>query len=223
MRNRFGIDSFRKGLILSLPIVLGYVPVGVAFGSSAVSLGFKPLEAVLISVLIFAGSSQFALITLMNSSHITALVVPIFLNLRHIVYSSIVSHRIKMKIPHLTAFGLTDEVFATVVNLEGNEVLLIGLEVGAYASWILGSLLGAVGSAELLKYEILSNSLSFSLVSLFFGLLIPHLRGGELLSAIFGGTTAVIFHLLNQPSLGILMAGILSPLLVQLVRGKEDE
>lgn len=223
MNRNTGFSNLKKGIILSLPIMLGYIPVGMAFGSSAVSLGFAPLETVLISVLIFAGSSQFALITLMNSSHLMAFIIPVFLNMRHIIYSSIVAHKIKISVPHLTAFGLTDEVFATSVNQEGDEKMLIGLEIGAYFSWIVGTMVGAFGSSKLLEYDSLSRSLSFSLVSLFFGLLIPHLNRREIGSAILGGFIAGMFYLLNQASLGILLAGILSPMIVNLLRGKENE
>ena len=47
------------GVRRALPIVLGYVPVGFAFGVLAVKSQIPPSLAVLMSVLLFAGSGQF--------------------------------------------------------------------------------------------------------------------------------------------------------------------
>ncbi|AAB99160.1 hypothetical protein MJ_1155.2 [Methanocaldococcus jannaschii DSM 2661] len=60
----------------------------------------------------------------------------------------------------------------------------------------------------------LFSSLTFSLTVLFLLLLIPNLKGFGKLSAIIGGFIALIFQYFGYPSLGILFAGILSPIII---------
>jgi len=122
---------------------------------------------------------------------------------------------LKIKYPFVTAFGLTDEVFAMSLNAN-DEKYIWGLEVGAYLSWILGTLLGIVGGAILLSCNV--PSLTFSLTALFLILLIPNLRGYHAFAGVVGGAIALLFHLVGYTSMGILLAGILSPIVVLKVR-----
>jgi len=203
---------FREGLKSSVPIALGYFPIAVTFAISATSMGFSEIETILASMLIFAGASQFALIALISRSFFSAIVIPIVLNLRHAVYGCIVSRRVKMRRPIVTAFGLTDEVFALSLNAN-DESFIWGLEVGAYFAWVLGTLAGTIFGTL-----ISCSSLSFSLTALFFILLIPYLKGLRAIAVIVGGITAVVFDAMGWTSIGILLAGILSPLIVARVR-----
>ncbi len=57
--------AFKGGLKSSLPIVAGYLPVSFAFGVAAESAQTSTLEAVLTSLFIYAGASQFALVGLL--------------------------------------------------------------------------------------------------------------------------------------------------------------
>ncbi len=208
---------FKEGLKGSVPIVLGYFPVAVTFAISAMAMGFSETETILASMLIFAGASQFALIALMPQSFLSAVVIPIALNLRHIVYGCIVSRRVNVKKPFLTAFGLTDEVFALSLNAD-DEKFIWGLEVGAYLAWVLGTLAGTIGGSFLLSSEAIAPSLTFSLTALFLILLIPNLKGYRALAVAVGGTVAMIFNMIGCASIGILLAGILSPIIVSRVR-----
>ncbi len=213
---------FKMGFSSSLPIALGYIPVAIAFGVSAVAMGFSPIEVVLASVLIFAGSSQFALISLLPSSPFSAVVIPLSLNLRHLVYGCIVSQRFNIRFPYLTAFGLTDEVFASLLKAPDDERFIWGMVLGAYISWVAGSLIGALGGDALLHYQSLSSSLLFSLTSLFFILLILNLGEGRWLSALIGGTIALFFHFFGHAHLGILLAGVLAPIVALKVKGRRE-
>lgn len=61
------MPPFLSGLAASLSIATGYFPVAISFGLSAVEAGLAPGIAVLISVLVYAGASQFLLISLLAS------------------------------------------------------------------------------------------------------------------------------------------------------------
>ncbi|MCX8127345.1 MAG: AzlC family ABC transporter permease [Synergistetes bacterium] len=210
---------FKKGLLCSIPIMLGYIPVAVTFGISATAVGLNKLEAILSSLLIFAGASQFAMISLIKHSFESAIIIPVLLNLRHLIYGCIISYRYDIKMPFLTAFGLTDEVFAVSANMSESEEFIWGLEVGAYVSWFLGTLIGVLGGELLLVKKDLANSLMFSLTILFFILLIPGFKDERKLSTLIGGVIALVFHCLGYTPLGVMCAGILTPFLVSKIKG----
>ncbi|ADB57665.1 AzlC family ABC transporter permease [Archaeoglobus profundus] len=205
----------KKGIVAGIPIALGYFPVAVTFGLTAMAMGLKDYEAVLASLLIFAGSAQFALATLIDSP-INATIVPILLNLRHLIYGCILSKRIKISKPFITAFGLTDEVFA--MSFKGdNERFIWGLALIAYSAWVSGTVVGVLGGTFIVSNEALHRSLVFAFPALFFILLIPN-RSWNLISAIFGGLIALILHILGYTSFGILLAGIVSPFVTSTLR-----
>lgn len=210
---------FRKGLVYSFPIAMAYIPVAFTFGVLAKALGFSDVEAMLASLLIFAGASQFALISLYSQSLISAIFIPIFLNLRHLIYSSIIAQKLKLRFPQVSAFGLTDEVFAISVNSAESERFLLGLELGAYSAWVGGTALGVLAGGTLILDERVYSALVFSISALFLVLLLPNLKGRHLRAAFGGGIVALAFHLVNLTSVGIIAAAFAGPLL----SGWEDE
>ena len=206
--------NFKKGLFASFPIVIAYIPIAITFGITATTLGFNSLEIILMSALIFAGASQFTLIALLPNSFINAIFISIILNLRHLIYSSIIAQKFNITRAKLIAFMLTDEVFATAINSKNcNEQYLLGLEIGSYASWIFGTAIGCF-CCKMILDKALYSSLTFSLTALFLLLLIPNLKGFGKLSAIIGGVIALIFQYIGYPSFGILFAGMLAPIIV---------
>ncbi len=204
----------KKGIVSGIPIALGYFPVAVTFGLTAVAMGLKDYEAILASLLIFAGSAQFALATLI--SPINATIIPILLNLRHLIYGCIVSKRLEIRKPFITAFGLTDEVFAMSFKGE-SERFVWGLALIAYLAWVSGTVVGVLGGNFIVSNKALHRSLIFAFPALFFILLIPN-RGWNLISAVLGGTIALTLHILGYTSFGILLAGILTPFVTSTLR-----
>ena len=204
---------FRKGLIYSSPIVLAYIPVAFTFGVLARTLGFSDVETLLASMLIFAGASQFALITLYNQSLLSAIFVPIFMNLRHVIYGSIIAQKLKLKFPEISAFGLTDEVFAVSINAAEDERFLLGVELGSYSAWVGGTALGAFVGGTLILDENIYSALVFSISALFLVLLLPNLKGKHVKAALSGGAVAFAFHILNLTAIGIIAAAFIGPLL----------
>lgn len=170
--------SWRCGFLASFSVALGYIPAGVTFGMLAQLSGWGRLETILTSGCVFAGASQFAMVSL-GSSLFPGVVIPLFLNLRHVVYSFFVASRFRLQKPHITAFGLTDEVFALAQKTE-DERFLWGLETGAYFFWVLGTTMGVFGGDFLAPYHLFVSSLLFSLTPLFLVLLLPTLGGSRI-------------------------------------------
>ncbi len=215
---------FASGLQNGLPIIAGYLPVAVAFGIAASAAGLSVLQTLLVSGLVFAGASQFVLISFLGSgvSLPGAALITLGLNLRHLLYATNLLpylSRLSGRGRLLVAFGLTDEVFATAqVRLqsiaEPNRLWwLLGLEFDAYASWVSGSWLGSAGGNWVTQQlGLLQPALAFSLPALFFALLLPACKGPTLRTVLAALLLSGGFHYLGMSALGIFVAALLAPL-----------
>ncbi len=202
----------KEGLRAAWPIALGYFPVAMAFGALGAQAGLSPLWVQLTSLLVFAGASQFALVGLLAQGvpPLFAALLGLLLNLRHAFYGPAL--RPYLQGDPLEAFFLTDEVFALALRaLPGlppgeRRGYFLGLGLGAYLSWNLGTALGVLGARELLAWPGLGEALAFSLPALFFLLALPHLGNPV---ALLAGGVALAFHLLGQTAFGLFLAGAL--------------
>jgi branched-subunit amino acid transport protein len=109
-----------RGAAAAWPICLGYAPIGLAFGVLAQKAGLTPLEIGLMSVIVFAGSSQFIAVSMLSAgaSMISIVATAFVVNLRHFLMSSALAVNLKnsdRKKLTFFAYGVTDESFA--VNL----------------------------------------------------------------------------------------------------------
>lgn len=175
--------AFAKGLGSSVAIAAGYVPVAFSFGLAALNAGLSPTATLLISIVVFAGASQFVLISLLTSGVglLTALPTVLLMNARHLFYGPAVSSRLDpIRAPSaLLSFGLTDEVFAASMSRFNDlapterEGWYIGMQTGAYLSWVGGTVLGVTLGSSLENPPLwVSEALSFVLPALFFVLLL---------------------------------------------------
>ena len=85
------------GLGASVPVAVGYLPAGFAFGVAARQTGLVPTEATPMSLVIYSGSSQFALLGLLTAgaSWAVMLVIPLVLSLRHLLYGPTLAPRLR--------------------------------------------------------------------------------------------------------------------------------
>ena len=215
-------SPFAAGLRDSLSIAIGYVPVAISFGLAAVYAGMSPALALMTSLFVYAGASQFILLSLLAAGGAPASVVGIVLlmNLRHLFYGPAMLGRMdpgqrRLPLPLLAA-GLTDEVFATSMArlrqqpAAGREYWYAGLQLGAYASWVGGTAIGAwFGQDWLEQSPLLAGMLGFVLPALFFALLleIRVLVAGRVLA---GAGIAAGCALLWLPSYAAIIAGMVA-------------
>ena len=97
----------------TIPVMLGYLFLGAAFGVLIAENGFSVLWAFLMSTFIYAGSMQFASISLMTSafSPVSAFLLTLMVNARHLFYGlSMLKpfERMGKRKPYMI-FSLTDE------------------------------------------------------------------------------------------------------------------
>ena len=104
--------DFVEGAKAATPIILGYIPVGIAYGMMAKATGLTFFKA-----LSFSLFGQMAAVTMLaqNTAYITIVLTVFILNLRHIIMSTCIMEKMEktsLPIRLLLSFGITDEVFA---------------------------------------------------------------------------------------------------------------
>ena len=176
--------GFRDGLTAALPIIVGYFPIAFSFGVSATRAGLTGGEAVMLSVVIYAGAAQFLALALVTSGAplLVSAVTLIAMNLRHLLYGPALLRRAgkeaSTRQAWAWAFGLTDEVFGAALGALArgkrfSEPMMFGLGLGAYAAWVSGTAVGALaGGGALAAYPALDAGLGFMLPALFLALLL---------------------------------------------------
>lgn len=157
---------------MTIPVLMGYIPLGMAFGLLLSKLLIPWYYAFFMSLFIFAGAGQFLVLALFASqATILEIGVAIFLlNLRHTFYGlSMLSTLKKFSWKkHYIIFGLTDETFALLktndVKEEERERVYLIITALNQSYWIVGSVIGAVlGNIVPFDYR----GIEFSLTALF--------------------------------------------------------
>lgn len=181
MRNNHSKAKYLAGMRAGIPVMLGFIPVGIAYAIMARQAGFSCFETIFMSIAVFAGASQMMAVGMYaQGAGILAMILATFiLNLRHLIMSTCVINRMKnepMKLKLLAAFGVTDESFA-IFTTERKEhcsgLYFLGLITVTYTSWIAGSAIGAIASDFL--PAIITASFGIALYAMFIGILIPNL------------------------------------------------
>ena len=215
-------SDYLQGVKAGVPIILGIIPVGVAFAIMARQSGFSILETIMMSATVFAGASQMVSVNMYSQgADLLAIILATFvINLRHLIMSTCIMHKMKsdnVLMKALVSFGITDESFAIFTNLESEEATIgffMGLISVTYSTWVLSTVLGAI-SVKLLP-AIIANSLGISLYAMFIALLIPNVKSdfkllylmiftgllNLILVNIIGGSWAMILSTLIAASVG---------------------
>jgi len=192
-------DDFRAGLRDVSPVVLGIIPFGLVAGAAAVDAGLSGLQAVGLSVVVFAGASQLAAIDLLGDGAPLAVVVATVLvvNLRMVMYSaSIAPHfrEVAARWKALMAYLLTDQAYAlSVTRFRETDVSRRGYYLGVAAPlwvvWQLCTLVGIVVGARVPAWL----PLDFALPLVFLALLVPAIEdAGTAAAGLVGGTLATL-------------------------------
>jgi 4-azaleucine resistance transporter AzlC len=217
------------GLAASLPISLGYFPIAFSFGVAASRAGFQPVEAFALSLFIYAGASQFLALALLTSGApvLVSAFTLIAMNLRHVLYGPALmksaGKEASTRHAWAWAWGLTDEVFGQALGAMArgqrfSEPYMFGLGAGAYASWLVGTAVGAVaGGGALEGWPAASAALGFMLPALFLALLLSILSRRQVPVIAVAGLVTVAGTLAVSATSGILL-GMLAGALTGVLR-----
>lgn len=203
-----GEPPFGAGARAGLPVVLGYLGIGFAAGAIERAAGLSHAEVLFISMVLYAGSAQFILASMISlASPASAIVLTVFLvNLRHLLLSAALSTQLR-GIPawHNALIGmqLTDETFAVAASRLGavppaaRARWMAGLNLAAWSSWAVANLAGAMLSDQVAASANGTRVLGFALPCMFAGLLVlqlaahPRVRLG-LAVCLFAAALAVV-------------------------------
>lgn len=166
-------STFQYAFLATLPVMAGYLVLGMGFGILLQDKGYSWWWAVLMSLTIYAGSMQYVAVDLLSggATVLAAAMMTVMVNIRHLFYGITMLERYGKtgkKKPYLI-FSLTDETFSLVCapNLhqgveEEKYYLYVSLLDQCY--WVAGSLIGAVAGAS---FSFNSEGIDFAMTALF--------------------------------------------------------
>ena len=179
-------SDFKYIFSVTIPILLGYIPLGIGFGLFASQSGLPIIVSALMSIFMYTGAGQYLAVGLfaVNASFSSILITEILLNLRHIVYGLSLIREFdgigKCK-PYLI-FALTDETYSILTNTKcpqniDKKKFYLGVSALNHFYWVTGSLTGAfLGKILQNKTNIDFGGIDFALTALFAVLFVERMR-----------------------------------------------
>lgn len=147
------MKALKSAFPYTIPVLMGYVFMGMAFGILLSSKGYHFGWALLMSVTIYAGSMQFVAINLLTSSFnvVAAALMTLMVNARHLFYGLALLDKFKnmgRKKPYMI-FSLTDETFSLLCSAKApegidNNWFYFFMALLNHSYWIIGCTLGAI-------------------------------------------------------------------------------
>ena len=228
---RSGSD-FKEGIQAGISIAIGYFPIALTFGLLAKSSGLSFGEAVLMSILVYAGASQYTALNLLSlgTGVIGIIVATFILNIRHLLMATTIQLKsadepLWKKL--IYSFGITDETFSVASFKKGKikAGYMLGLGGIAYVSWVLCTGIGYLFGASLPKG--IQESMSIALYAMFIALLMPALAKSRkiLFLASIGAILNTLLSVTGLLSTGwsIITATLLSAFLVEWIYTANDK
>lgn len=195
-----------KGVREAIPLLGGYIPVSLSFGLVATQAGFTTWEAAAISLLIYAGASQFLFVGMVAAGSPLWLVVAmtLLINVRHMVYGPNLAALLpKSRHWPWLMHGLTDQVFALALTrlpqLHETERFgwFLGASLLAWGVWIIGTIVGATaGEAFTAHWPLLGEIMPFALPALFLTMVAPRFTNKRWSLAVAATITSALFFTL---------------------------
>jgi 4-azaleucine resistance transporter AzlC len=176
---------FTAALKYSVPVLLGYLAIGVAFGLLLSDAGYPWWLALAMSVVMYAGAGQYIAVGLFaaGTGLWEACLVQLAVNARHMAYGFTMLKDFKKAgvYKYYLIFALSDETFALLSSLPAGGVLPAGGSRGRFMFyvalldqfyWIAGSVIGAV-AGSLIPFN--TEGIGFALTAMFIVLMIEQI------------------------------------------------
>lgn len=212
------VSSLLYGARQALPIVLGYIPVGFAYGVLAQKSGLGLLNAVAMSIIVFAGSAQLIAAGLFGAgaAPLAIILTTFVVNLRHLLMSAALAPKLKgWKKWQIALFGyeLTDETFAlhTMRMTKSSPPIAetFGVNITAQSSWVIGSIAGYLAGGQIA--DVRPIGLDYALPAMFIALLVPQvIKPVYLVMAVLAGTISVTLCLMGFSQSHVIVATVVA-------------
>ena len=219
--------AFVSGARAIVPVLLALAPFGVAIGATATGGGLSALEALAMSVFVFAGAAQLAAVPLISAGASVAVVVltVLVVNLRLTLYSaSLAPHfrRLPLGWKGLLSYLLTDQAYAaTITRFDDGETgepdkrwYYLGVALAIWVTWQAASMLGVFLGAWASE----GWSLDFVLPLTFIALAVPAVKDRTTAAAALSAGVAAVLAAALPLNLGLITAasvGVLGGLVAQ--------
>ena len=166
-------NLLRRAFVATLPVMAGYMVLGIGFGILFQSKGYGLFWAAAMSIFVYAGSMQYLAVDLLTGgvSLIAAAVTTLMVNARHLFYgiSMIGKYQNMGSYKPYLIFGLTDETYSlNCVDLPEDITnapryyFLVTLLDQSY--WVLGTIIGSL-LGQIIPFS--TEGIDFSLTALF--------------------------------------------------------
>ncbi len=209
----------------TVPVLMGYLSIGIVFGWMMSAAGFVPLWSAAMSLTIYAGSGQYLGVDLLaNASPLADVAfLTLIINFRHLVYGLSMLEKFRdIKGPRklYMIFALTDETYALLSGVqppEGVEArdFYFAISLLDQLYWIAGSIIGAVAGALI---TINTEGIDFAMTALFIVIAVEQWQSNDRHFPVFLGAGGTLLSLLLLgpeggrfliPALVILVGGLL--------------
>lgn len=232
-------SPFRRGIQAGISIGIGYFPIALTFGLLAKTTGLTIYETVLMSLIVFAGASQYISLSLIaiGTGIIEIILTTFIVNIRHFLMSATLNEKVEEdRLPNKLAYSfmITDETFSVAATQDGkiSTGFMFGLNLVAYSSWVVFSGVGHLIGASL--PQTLQESMGVALYAMFVGLLVPSMKKSVkvVYLAVLGAVFNTVFTMGEVMAQGwsIVTATLLSAIIIEAVevlrnrhRGVSDE
>ena len=220
-------NGWDRALRDTIPVMAGYVVLGMGFGILLRSRGYGLWWALGMSVFIYAGSMQYVGVGLLagGAGVLTTAVTTLLVNARHFLYGISMLERYRRagrRRPYLI-FALTDETYSLVCSDESKDaVYCFRVSLLDQCYWVGGTLLGSLAGA-LLRFN--TEGIDFSLTALFITVFLEQwLTEKNHAPALIGLGVSVLCLLIFGADSFLLpsMVGIVALLLLTMRRGAES-
>ena len=219
--------GMQESLSAAIPICLGYLPLGFACGVLAQKAGLSIFEIAGMSLIVFAGSSQFIAVSMIGAnSSIEAIIMATFVvNLRHFLMSSVLAKYLGSKKKNfllIYSHGVTDESFAinyhkfTEGTWDSQKAIIVNII--AFACWNFGNIVGGLTGAII---PVSNEIASYTLTAMFIGLLVLNLKNKVfIMVGIITGAASIYLSLILKNSFYIVITAIFGASLGYFIENK---
>lgn len=191
--------AFKAAFPHTIPVMTGYLFIGIAFGVMFADKGYNFVWAGIMSLLVYAGSGQYLAVNFFEPSVslLQVMFLTFMVNVRHIFYGLSLLDKFKVsgkKKPYMI-FSLTDETYSlyfltkTPENVdEGKFLFAIATLDQSY--WVIGSIIGAV-VGTVIPFN--STGIDFAMTALFIVIFVEQwLQKKNRFPAIVGVVSSVV-------------------------------
>ena len=227
--------SLAAAFPVTVPVLMGYLAIGMAFGFMLQTVGYNFIWAFFMSLTIYAGSGQYLGVTLLSTAAAlgTVALMTLLINFRHLVYGLSMLEKFKGMgwRKFYMIFSLTDETYALLASAQApvgvnprNFYFAIALLDQSY--WIIGSVIGGVAGALI---PVDTTGIDFAMTALFVVIAVDQWKAYQKhLPALMGGLVTILFLIIlgqwfGQQQMLIVSLGIIVVILLVLRDKLEDK